>query len=127
MTIRQRATAARITIDKDTLETLSRRLEAERDAQAVLVGAPMPIYEQQATTGHGESDYISVETERQVVSALDLHARLAFEEIELALARVQDGTYGRCSNCAAPIDEARLRALPRAAFCIACQRDDERR
>lgn len=127
MTISQRTTAARITVDKNTLATLSKRLEAERDAKAVLVGAPIPSYEQQATTGHGETDYIGIETERQVVAALDVHARQAFDDIALALARVQDGTYGHCSDCGLPIDEDRLRALPRARFCIACQRDDERR
>jgi RNA polymerase-binding transcription factor DksA len=127
MTTSQRTTAARITVDKKTLGTLSRRLQAERDAQAVLVGAPIPSYEQQATTGHGETDYIGVETERQVVAALDVHARLAFEDISFALARVEDGTYGHCSGCGVPIDEDRLRALPRARFCITCQRNDERR
>ena len=58
MATSQHTTAARITVDKKTSRTLSRRLQAERDAQAVLVGAPMPSYEPQATTGHGETDYI---------------------------------------------------------------------
>jgi RNA polymerase-binding transcription factor len=123
----QQTVAARATIDEKTLETLSRHLEAERDAYAVVVGAALPDYERQASTGHGETDYIGVETERQIVAALDARARQAFADISLALARVRDGTYGHCSRCAIPIDEDRLRALPRARFCIACQRDDERR
>jgi RNA polymerase-binding transcription factor DksA len=127
MTTSQRTTTARITVDKKTLATLSSRLEAERAAQAVLVGAPIPRYDQQASTGHGETDYISVETERQVFAALDVHARRALEDISSALARVEEGTYGHCSKCGGPIDEDRLHALPRARFCIVCKREDERR
>lgn len=38
-----------------------------------------------------------------------------------ALARLDDGSFGRCLRCAAPIPDARLEVLPWAAFCIACQ------
>lgn len=38
-----------------------------------------------------------------------------------ALARLDDGTFGRCLRCGAAIPEERLEVLPWAAFCIACQ------
>jgi DnaK suppressor protein len=48
-------------------------------------------------------------------------------EIDAALTRIDNGTYGTCTNCEKPIPEERLEALPWATLCIDCQRDQERR
>lgn len=42
-------------------------------------------------------------------------------EVEAALTRVADGSYGTCVECGEPIPHARLAANPSAARCIACQ------
>ncbi|MEO5765250.1 MAG: TraR/DksA C4-type zinc finger protein [Casimicrobiaceae bacterium] len=42
-------------------------------------------------------------------------------EVEAALARVADGTYGACVDCGADIPYARLEAYPAAIRCVACQ------
>ncbi len=42
------------------------------------------------------------------------------EQIMAALARIEAGEYGVCSNCGADIAPARLAALPTATRCIAC-------
>ncbi len=42
-------------------------------------------------------------------------------EVEGALARMQDGTYGECVECGQPIPYGRLAAQPSAPRCIACQ------
>jgi DnaK suppressor protein len=42
--------------------------------------------------------------------------------VEAALARVDDGSFGRCERCGKPIASARLEVLPWAAYCIECQR-----
>lgn len=43
-------------------------------------------------------------------------------EIDEALKRIEDGTYGICNNCGKAIMPERLEALPYAELCIACQR-----
>jgi DnaK suppressor protein len=43
-----------------------------------------------------------------------------------ALARLQNGEYGICSACGAPIPPARLRAVPDTATCVSCQEGLER-
>ncbi|MDQ2963128.1 MAG: TraR/DksA C4-type zinc finger protein [Pseudomonadota bacterium] len=48
-------------------------------------------------------------------------------EVEAALARIADGTYGTCSNCGEPIGWPRLNAQPTADRCIACQEKLEAR
>jgi DnaK suppressor protein len=47
------------------------------------------------------------------------------QDVETALARLKDGSYGTCIECAAPIPFARLDASPMAARCITCQEDLE--
>ncbi|MEA2536328.1 MAG: DnaK suppressor protein [Chloroflexota bacterium] len=44
------------------------------------------------------------------------------ELVEAALARLDDGTFGRCLRCGQAIPAGRLEALPWAAYCIACQK-----
>jgi len=43
-----------------------------------------------------------------------------------ALQRIQEGAYGTCVGCGAPIPEGRLEARPEAARCVACQSKRDR-
>ena len=47
-------------------------------------------------------------------------------EIEEALHRIVEGTYGVCGMCGEPIPAARLRAAPSARLCLPCQKKSER-
>lgn len=58
--------------------------------------------------------------ERQQVVALIDQSRVTRGEIERALARVDDGTYGACERCGRPIGAGRLEARPNARTCITC-------
>ena len=49
------------------------------------------------------------------------------EAIELALERIEDGTYGQCDECGIKIPKARLNALPYAPTCVKCAEELERR
>jgi DnaK suppressor protein len=48
-------------------------------------------------------------------------------QIDLALQRLEAGTYGACAQCGAEIAEARLKAVPFATLCRACQEAQESR
>lgn len=67
----------------------------------------------------GEGGTVTVDRERDL--ALSAQALAAVEEIDRALAKIGDGTYGVCERCGAAIPKARLRALPYASLCIACK------
>jgi DnaK suppressor protein len=43
-----------------------------------------------------------------------------------ALQRLGDGSYGTCEHCGTPVDRKRLRAVPEATSCVACQEALER-
>jgi DnaK suppressor protein len=65
-----------------------------------------------ATAMHDrELDYTLTDNETQLLDAIDA-----------ALGRIDDGTYGVCTNCGRPIGEERLEALPWAELCIDCAR-----
>ena len=46
---------------------------------------------------------------------------LTIDEIDAALDRIAEGTYGRCQNCGVDIPPERLEFRPFAAGCVACQ------
>ncbi len=47
------------------------------------------------------------------------------EEIESALQRIAEGTYGVCPGCTNPIEPERLNVLPQAMYCSGCQKERE--
>jgi RNA polymerase-binding transcription factor len=67
----------------------------------------------------GEGDTLAVERERDLT--LSAQARAAVEEIDLAVAKVHNGTYGLCETCGTSIPRERLKALPHAALCVKCK------
>ena len=56
----------------------------------------------------------------EVLEALGAHDLAELRQIEAALARIEDGTYGDCVKCGDPISEKRLEALPETPFCKNC-------
>ena len=52
--------------------------------------------------------------------------RKTLRDIEEALVRVKEGSYGTCERCNKPIDEARLEVVPQAIMCVTCQEAAER-
>lgn len=56
----------------------------------------------------------------EVLEQLGLADLTEIREIRSALSRLDDGTYGSCSECDAPIAEGRLQALPFTTVCIDC-------
>jgi DnaK suppressor protein len=61
--------------------------------------------------------------ERGFDQGLEDGAQQTLVEIDAALRRIDDGSYGTCELCGKPIGTERLRALPWARLCI----DDQRR
>ncbi|WP_306209851.1 TraR/DksA family transcriptional regulator [Actinoplanes sp. RD1] len=58
--------------------------------------------------------------ERAQLTALLTAARTRVAEVDDALRRVADGTYGTCEHCGRPIGAERLEVRPFARHCIAC-------
>ncbi len=54
-------------------------------------------------------------------ASLETHIRNQLHEIEEALEKLDNNTYGLCTMCGKPIDPARLEALPQATLCLKCK------
>ena len=113
-------------LDLDRFRTV---LEGERDrlrhaAQAVHHDGS--LLEETGDLAIGSGDHLAdsaTETYmRELDEGLEENAEHILVEIEAALGRIEDGTYGLCTVCGGPIGEERLEAVPYATLCI----DDKR-
>ncbi|HEX9343785.1 MAG TPA: TraR/DksA C4-type zinc finger protein [Actinomycetota bacterium] len=65
------------------------------------------------------ADVGSYTFERERDQSLADNVRDLIDKVEAALARLRDGSYGRCEKCGQPIEPERLEALPYATLCLA--------
>jgi RNA polymerase-binding transcription factor DksA len=64
------------------------------------------------------ADSSQVTAERSEAEALVASLQDTLEDVERALGKLEEGTYGLCEDCGEPIAFARLEAMPAARFCI---------
>jgi DnaK suppressor protein len=95
-----------------TLERLS-ALERERHG---IIESSGPA----GTDDEHDPEGATIAYERQYVAALIGQAREHLAQIDAAVARLADGSYGRCERCGQPIGAARLAARPVASTCMSC-------
>jgi len=66
------------------------------------------------------ADSSQVTAERGEAEALATTLQDTLDDVEHALAKFEDGTYGVCEGCGKPIPEPRIEAMPAARLCIDC-------
>jgi DnaK suppressor protein len=54
------------------------------------------------------------------------NARDMLLQVDHALQRLDDGSYGNCEGCGKPVGKLRLQAFPRATLCRSCKETEER-
>ncbi|MEV5145206.1 TraR/DksA C4-type zinc finger protein [Streptomyces sp. NPDC052727] len=57
----------------------------------------------------------------EVLVKLSASARMVLADVEAALERMDDGSYGTCHLCRRPIDRERLMIIPQCRYCARCQ------
>src|SRR5215467_4028181 len=108
---------ARSRLNTDRDQALDRVAELEREFGAIVASAS-----DGSAGGDDEHDPegATVAFERQHVAALIDQARARVAEIDAAVRRLAEGSYGTCERCGRPIGAARLAARPVATTCIDC-------
>lgn len=92
-------------------------LAAERDRLAAQIDSLEPgRNDSQVDDNFADSGQVAAEQGENQALAAQLRNEL--EEVELALTKLDEGTYGRCETCGEPIAPPRLEAMPAARFCI---------
>jgi DnaK suppressor protein len=116
-----------VTLD---LARVRQELEAERERLTAAIEAVNhegSLAEETGDLASGAGDHIADSASetymRELDGGLEENAERLLAEIDGALRRVEDGTYGTCEICGKPIGEERLEAVPYATLCI----DDKRK
>ena len=99
---------ATVEVPQDQYQALRGRLQKQRDEI-------LDMYKQDLRAGQESAD------DRELMFSLSDAERTTLLQIENALLRMDEGTYGRCANCGQTINVLRLEAVPWARFCIDCQ------
>jgi DnaK suppressor protein len=71
-------------------------------------------------------DLVSEERTRELDIILTDREKRKLLQIDDALDRIDDETFGQCEDCGTKIPRARLKVLPFAKFCVECQEKNER-
>ena len=112
-------------MDQDTLNTLRGQLEEDRQQQLDQLeeyGAD-PYGESVKNLGgdeEGFADSGQVTEQRSEALAHIEQARTRLHQIDEALERMDEGTYGECVDCGTQINPARLEARPLSIRCVEC-------
>jgi DnaK suppressor protein len=112
MTIGQNLLRSRLESERKRLLNEMEQLKSDvRPADERREGSPFGKREEEATE--------SFELEKRL--SLEKRIKDQMSEVEHALKKFEEGSYGRCDNCGQPIDPARLEALPQANLCLHCK------
>lgn len=112
------------------IATIRQRLEAERSrleaeiydhTQGDAVVYPVdPVSDSNGIASDQADDADAVENAERM-NAITRNSQVLLHQVNAALARIAEGTYGTCVNCGKEIAPRRLEALPYATLCIECQ------
>src|SRR5437660_3564028 len=110
---------------RDALLRLHKTLLARRQAlRKALAGELADLRNFKADSGDSVDVAFDAGNEEIATQLAELEAR-ELNQIERAMARMKQGTYGLCEHCQGKIPVARLNALPYSTTCIECQREME--
>jgi DnaK suppressor protein len=111
-----------VEVPQDRYQALRQRLEKQRDEILNMYKQDLRAGQESADDGTEDIvDRANNAYNRELMFSLSDTERNTLLQIENALRRMDEGTYGRCSNCGQNIALPRLEALPWARFCVDCQ------
>lgn len=116
------------TMESGTLETYRQQLLAmQQQLTQRIFHAEETMQAMAADRDIERTDRVQEEAAEVALAALDEQGRREIAEISVALARIDEGTYGVCEVCGEAIGTARLTAMPIARRCVPCQERLEHR
>ncbi|MBN1955828.1 MAG: TraR/DksA C4-type zinc finger protein [Anaerolineae bacterium] len=109
-----------------TIEELKQHLLAEKERLLQQVSKMGDVEYHSSGYGNHMADDATETFEQAKEVSLRRNEVVLLEQVEQALQRFEQGVYGICESCGAPIDRARLEAIPYARCCLDCQSRVER-
>ena len=71
-------------------------------------------------------DQATQSLDKEILFELSDNERKILRDVDAALRKMEKGTYGYCEHCKKAIEKKRIKALPSARYCKACQCGSER-
>lgn len=71
--------------------------------------------------GEGFADAAAATAERTEVMGLVDSIKTTLDNVDLALERIADGSYGACAECGKQIGQARIEFRPESIYCVDCK------
>ena len=119
--------ATRRALTSSLAEEFRERLaQARRDLSATVAATAEELATLEAHQAGSPPEDVATEMASATLSRLEGQEKHAMDEIDAAQASLAAGTYGVCNGCRRAIPLKRLRAVPTARYCVACQRRQER-
>jgi DnaK suppressor protein len=112
---------------RESLDVVQHHLENERARLQRELGQWAAVPHDNLGYGNHMADDATEAFEQAKDLALRQNLERLLEQVEDALSRFSEGTYGLCEQCGEAIDPARLKALPYATLCMRCQQHHEQR
>ena len=106
--------------DADPFRSIRDALEGERDHLEIHVADADPIDGVAQQVDDSFSNRGQVAAEQSENRQLAAQLRVQLDDVEFALRRLDEGSYGTCVTCGAPISDERLEAMPAARLCMVC-------
>ncbi len=104
---------------------VDRRQEVMKEIDGLLGNRMSDEYQRRVDSAPDVGDQALLDTERvRDISLLEMRNKMR-QQIDEALAKLEEGGYGRCADCKVEISEKRLRTVPFARRCVACQSKQE--
>ena len=114
-------------LDKKTMTRFKKILLSEREQ---IIGEVKQIYESSREMGQDGIQDIGDEAaniyNKQVLLSLNENERMRLQEVDEALDRIANGTYGVCEECGEPIGLKRIEVRPVAKYCVSCKAKQEK-
>jgi DnaK suppressor protein len=109
-------------MDKKTLEQYKKKLEEKR-RELTEAYTKNRHYGRESDEGGTQdlADKAASSYTKEFLYSLSNTERSILEEVEKAIARMDEGEYGTCMECEEKISKKRLEAVPWARFCVPCQ------
>ncbi len=73
------------------------------------------------TQASDEVDHATISADSAIEQAISNKQLKELKDVEYALFKIKNGTYGICEMCEEPIGEERLKVKPQAKYCILCR------
>ena len=109
------------------MKTIKQMLLKKREDLVLEIGRRPKASTESAAQDIGDIlDSVSEERTRELDLILTDREKRKLAQIDDAIERIEENTYGLCEECGIKIPKARLKVLPFATYCVECQEKNER-